>query len=99
MINECKPELKADKWYRKGDALRCAGDYAQAISAFNTAIECNAEFASAYFMRGVCRYLLGHYPQATDDLHAAALLGCEDAQLWSKYDTKVVEDIAEEDES
>ena len=98
MTDACDPDLTADQWYRKGDKLRCAGKYAQAISAFNSAIDCNAEFASAYFMRGVCHYLLGHYLQATDDMHAAALLGCEDAQLWSKYDTKVVADIAEEED-
>jgi tetratricopeptide (TPR) repeat protein len=96
MITDCKPDSKAGEWYQKGDELRCAGDYAQAIIAFNTAIDCSAVFAAAYFKRGVCHYLLGHLLQATDDLHAAALLGCEDAQLWSKYDTKVVEDIAEE---
>ena len=98
MTNECKPDSKAGKWYQKGDELRSAGKYAQAIGAFNKAIECNAEFASAYFMRGVCHYLLGHYLQATDDMNAAALLGCEDAQLWSKYDTKVVEDVEDDED-
>lgn len=60
----------------------------EAIQAFDLAIESNIECARAFFNRGVCHYRLGHYRQAKEDLEAAALLGFEDASLWSKFEPK-----------
>ena len=48
------------------------------------------KFAEAYFERGVCFYKLGINQQATNDLAAAAMLGCEAAEFWSKYDRKKI---------
>ena len=56
---------------------------AEAIQAFDLAIDKKIERAQAYFNRGVCHYRLGNYRQAKNDLEAAALLGCEDALFWT----------------
>ncbi len=66
---------------------------AEAIQAFNLAIDNKIERAQAYFNRGVCYYRLGNYRQAKDDLEAAALLGCRDALFWSKYEPKKTADF------
>ena len=73
-------------WYQKGLQLKQKGHYQKAIQAFNRAIDNKIKFAEAYFERGVCFYKLGNYRQASNDLAAAALLGCKAAELWSKYD-------------
>ena len=75
-------------WYQEGLQLRQKGHYQEAIQAFNQAIDNKMKFAEAYFERGLCFYKLGIDRQATSDLAAAAMLGCEAAELWSKYDKK-----------
>jgi tetratricopeptide (TPR) repeat protein len=72
-------------WYEKGRRLTQDGRHAEAIEALNSAIDKNPGYAEAYFARGACHYALGSYRQAGDDLDAAALLGCRDAQFWSKF--------------
>jgi len=72
-------------WYEKGRHLTRDGRHREALEALNLAIDQNPGFAEAYFARGACHYALGSYRQAGDDLDAAALLGCRDAQFWSKF--------------
>jgi tetratricopeptide (TPR) repeat protein len=72
-------------WYEKGRRLTRNGNHREAIEAFDLAIDKNPGYAEAYFARGACHYALGSYRQAGDDLDAAALLGCRDAQFWSKF--------------
>jgi len=73
-------------WYEKGRRLSHNGSYREAIEALNVAITENPLHAEAYFVRGACQYALGNYQEAGDDLDAATLLGCQDAQFWSKYE-------------
>ena len=73
-------------WYQKGLQLKQKGHYQKAIQAFNQAIDNKIKFAEAYFERGVCFYKLGNNREATYDLAAAAVLGCEAAEFWSKHD-------------
>ena len=61
---------------------------AGAIEAFNLAIDNDIERTQAYFYRAVCYYRLGNYRQSKNDMEAAALLGCQDALFWSKFETK-----------
>lgn len=63
-----------------------AGVYAEALEVLDSAIEVDLTFAAAYFCRGACHYRLGNYRQAGLDLEAASILGCEDAQLWSRFE-------------
>jgi tetratricopeptide (TPR) repeat protein len=81
-------EFDLNDWYEEGRRQMSAGCHAEAIQAFNLAIDKKVASAKAYFNRGVCNYRLGNYRQAKTDLEAAALLGCKDALFWSKYETK-----------
>lgn len=72
-------------WYEKGRRLSDKGSHREAIKALDAAITENPFHAGAYFVRGACQYSLGNYREAGDDLDAAALLGCRDAQFWSKF--------------
>ena len=85
-------------WYEKGRRLTRNGSHREAIEALNLAINMNPRYAEAYFVRGACHYALGSYRQAGDDLDAAALLGCRDAQFWSKYAIYPFEKGADDDE-
>jgi tetratricopeptide (TPR) repeat protein len=86
-------------WHRKGLQLKQKGQYRKAIQAFNRAIDNKIKFAEAYFERGVCFYKLGNNRQASNDLAAAALLGCKAAELWSKYDRNKFKKSDEDSES
>jgi tetratricopeptide (TPR) repeat protein len=73
-------------WYQKGLQLKQKGHYKKAIRAFSQAIDNKFRFAEAYFERGLCFYKLGNGRQAADDLAASAMLGCEAAEFWCRYD-------------
>jgi Flp pilus assembly protein TadD len=73
-------------WYEEGCKFARAGRLSEAVTAFTKAIDHSTGFAEAFFRRGVCYYLLNNRRLATQDLEAAALLGCRDAQMWSRYD-------------
>jgi tetratricopeptide (TPR) repeat protein len=98
MKNNNDTDLKAAELLEKGRQLTQLGDYPNAIEAFDLAIDQYREFAEAYFRRGACYYMLGYYRRATDDLNAASLLGCQDAQLWSRFETNNYDDEDEEEE-
>ena len=83
---------KAEAMYEKGRRLALSGDYAEALQAFNRAIELRNGYAEAYFGRGACYYKLGQYLRATDDINAASVLGCETAQVWSTYERATIKD-------
>jgi len=78
---------KVSDWCAKGHQLMRFKQYQKAVSVFDKAIEGDAN-AQAYFFRGVCHYLIGNYHLAKDDMDAAAILGCRDAQFWSKFEMK-----------
>lgn len=77
---------------RKGERLMREGAWSDALDAFEAALQSDPRNARAYWGRGVCRYQLGAYRRAAEDMDAAALLGCRDAQLWSRFDVGAAED-------
>jgi len=70
--------------FENGLVLRAEGKYLESIKAFTLVIEQNSELGKAYFERAVCYYKLGSYLKAKSDLKAATVLGCEEAQFWSR---------------
>jgi tetratricopeptide (TPR) repeat protein len=87
MRGKFKIMTSTDKdWYAEVLQLKQKGQHQKAIRAFDRAIDHKMRFAESYFARGICYYKLGNSRQAMDDLDAAALLGCKDAQFWSKHD-------------
>ncbi len=91
-------DLNATELLEEGRRLTRLGDYSKAVQAFNLATDQNREFAEAYFRRGACYYMLGYYRRATDDLNAASLLGCQDAQLWCKFKTNRFDEDEDDDD-
>jgi tetratricopeptide (TPR) repeat protein len=83
---QTKDALNAENWHVQGQKQFRLKDYAKALYAFDQALKRNPRHGEAYFRRGVCRYKLKHYRSAQSDFEAAALMGCETAQLWSKFD-------------
>ena len=85
MENTEYSSFDAQDWYEHGQRLTQDGRQREAIEALNQAIAKDPAYAEAYFARGACHYALGRYDQASDDIDAAAILGCPDAQFWSKH--------------
>ena len=90
--------LNATELLNEGRRLTRLGDYSNALQAFDRAIDQNRELAEAYFVRGACYYMLGYYRRAAEDLNAASLFGCQDAQLWSKFETISNDEEEDDDE-
>lgn len=88
--------VNAHEWYDKGCELKHAGKLMEAVASFKKAIDYDTQFADAYFTRGACYYLLGQYQLAGMDMDAATLLGCKEAQLWSRFDMQRIMDLDEE---
>lgn len=82
----------AQQWYQRGRVLAGSGKHKEAVDAFSKALKADAELAEAYFDRSASNYLLGRYTQACADLDAATLLGCRDAQFWSRYEGSAPEE-------
>ena len=85
-------------WYEKGLHLSHNGSHREAVEAFDAAIKENPLHAEAYFVRGACQYALGNYREAGDDLDAAAILGCRDAQFWSRHAIHSLTNEADDEE-
>jgi len=77
--------FSAKDLYERGQSLTQDGRHKEAIEALDQAIAKDPACAEAYFARGACYYTLGRYDQAGDDIDTAAILGCRDAQFWSKH--------------
>ncbi len=88
----------ARDWYDRGYHLSMAGNHAEAIEAYNRAIELDVDFARAYFGRAACHYVLGNYRRAIEDMDAATLFGCADAQMWSRFERKPAERNEDEEQ-
>jgi len=86
----------AKDWYERGRLLTQDDRQREAIEALNQAIAKDPAYAEAYFARGACYYSLGRYDQAGDDIDAAAILGCREAQFWSKHSTQPLTNSADD---
>jgi len=76
--------FSAEDWYKRGQDLIQGGGHREAVEALDRAIAKDPACADAYFARGACYYKLGRYDRAGDDIDAAAILGCRDAQFFSR---------------
>ena len=90
------PKNTAQRLFKQGCELKLIGKLPEAIVTFTAAIKCDAGFAEAYFERGACHYLLGHFQQTASDMDSASLFGCDVAQLWSKFERARNEDDDDE---
>ena len=68
------PETSVD-YYNRGKAYASKGQYDQAISDFNKAIEIDPGFATAYNNRGIAYFYKREYDKAWEDVRKAQGLG------------------------
>jgi tetratricopeptide (TPR) repeat protein len=76
--------------YAQGVGLAHRGDYQDAVSAFNEALDADASYANAYYGRGNAHYDMGLYEQAGADYQAALEAGKDDIGTtwnlgWTHY--------------
>jgi|GEM_PF-900597 uncharacterized membrane protein/Tfp pilus assembly protein PilF len=84
-------DFDADAYYNLGVSYGKLGNYTQAISDFDRAIEINPEYADAYKGRGVAYGNLGNYTQAISDFDRAIEINPDYAMAY--YDRGVVYEI------
>ena len=70
-----KPSSDAHYYFRQGIAYYETGQYDNAISDFNKALEINPNYAEAYYNRGIINLRKQEYDKALDDLEKAQSLG------------------------
>jgi len=77
-------ESRNSKFYNnRGIAYGEKGQYDQAISDFNKAIEINPRYGQAYNNRGIVYRLKGQYDQAISDFNKAIEINPRDAQTYN----------------
>jgi len=91
MDRENRHHQAADK-LAAATALAHRGDYPNALNDLEAILELDPELAEAYFLRGFCHYMSGHYRHAARDMDAAALLGCHTARMWSRFESGQAEE-------
>ncbi len=63
--------LSASDWFDKGLALKSAGDFQNAIEAFNISIKLHPQDSRTYFSRGIAYGMSENTQQAIDDFNRA----------------------------
>ncbi len=67
----------------RGVAYRSKGQYDQAISDFNKALEINPRYARAHYNRGNTYYQMGRYDQAISDYNKALEINPRHAKAYN----------------
>lgn len=75
-------ELDAAKWFEKGYSFASAGNYTEAIKAFNEALNKNPDFAEADYALGHSYKAIGNYNLAIDAYTRALKLKPESAPAF-----------------
>jgi len=65
----------AEVYYKQGSDYLIRGQYDQALSDLNKALEINPRYAEAYSNRGVAYYLKREYEKSWEDVKKAQSLG------------------------
>jgi tetratricopeptide (TPR) repeat protein len=79
-----RDELRDAKFYNnRGAAYGEKGQYDQAISDFNKAIEINRRYIKAYNNRGIVHRLKGQYDRAIRDFNKAIEINSLDAEAYN----------------
>ena len=71
------------QYSERADEAFQRGEYEEAISDYNRAIELNQNDAAAYYNRGTARYHLGQYETAINDFDQATHINPNDARTYN----------------
>ena len=74
--------LDAYEYIKRGREKVEMGDYFNALTDYNQAIELNSRYADAYYYRGKAKYELKQYKAAIDDYDKAIRLNPDDASAY-----------------
>ena len=77
-----KPILDADSYISMGIDNVVKGQYKQALSDFNKALEINPNYAGAYYNRGLVNVILEQKEQAISDFSKAIEINPNDAEAY-----------------
>jgi tetratricopeptide (TPR) repeat protein len=69
--NQAVNQLKASDSFEQGTALTVAGNYEEAVKAYDRSIDLSPNDSKAYFHRSIVYIYLGNYHRATSDLNRA----------------------------
>ena len=84
-FNSTKLQLNvelAQNWYEKGEQLANCGNYAQALTCFNKAVEIQPQNNAAWVFRGVVLIHLERYEEALASCDRALAIQPTDKQAW-----------------
>jgi tetratricopeptide (TPR) repeat protein len=73
-----EPKEAAASWIREGDKLWGMGDYARALSAYETAIAHDSTSGAAFLGRGAAYFRMNEYAKAVQDFERASELSPRD---------------------
>ena len=73
-ISQNEQSFTANQWFEKGYAYQSAGDFDQALSAYDTTIRLNASLPEPYNNRGVIYEIRGEYDRALAEYNTAVRL-------------------------
>ncbi|HLO28691.1 MAG TPA: TIR domain-containing protein [Anaerolineales bacterium] len=82
-------ELSAQEWFEKGYVFQEANSLEEAIRCYTEAIRLRADFAEAYYNRGVARRAKGDSTGATQDYNEAVQYNPEYARSYVKPHTEL----------
>ena len=72
----------AYEYIKRGREKAEVGDYFNALTDYNQAIELSSRYADAYYYRGIAKYELKQYEAAIDDYDKAIRLNLDDAPVY-----------------
>ena len=75
--------ISAETYFTRGNTKAALGQYVDAISDFDKAIQLKPDDAKAYVNRGLAKYYLGQYLAAISDYDKAIQLKPDDAKAYS----------------
>ncbi len=78
-----KSSHKARPYFNRGNAYSDQGDFIQAVSDYNKAIEINPDYPEAYYNRGSIYYTQGNFTQALSDYNRAIEINPDYAEAYN----------------
>ena len=90
-IKACIKNIVVNLYNEEGSSKSDTGDFAEAITNYDKAIELDPKFAPAYYNKGLVKAALGKYEAAIAYYDKAVKLGVEEAIVYcARGDSKAI---------